>query len=839
MLRAASIAALTSVLLCATSAQAGDPDLTISTIAIDPAQPAIGHVVEITANIANIGDGSISDFLCIGGDVAIHFFLDGELIGEEQLSCGLDPGEVDPESVSVLVEDPGEHLIEVIVDPDDEYEESNESNNVGELTFTAGAPELEVSVNLPSIGAPGLKDMIASVTVTNQTDAKIKDIWVLLEVAGKTGPLDIGFEQGSNLSAGESVKFETEVDLGLEVTQGDWKPGSYTWRYQVAKNAMPGLPGSVPLTEPMTAPLELVPTVEVTEDNIVVPIVQPVAQSVGPQLSVTAFDVIWEGAAYTVTLAFAEPVDFFADSSWTILQNAAGLEILDDTGAPVCDLETRQGIAQAFLVWHDLIVEHPWYQGTYVALQESYDWYYDEKHLKVVFYITQPFVIVSELLQDMLSIGKELGQWVKEQAGLTTPEEAEVGSLTFKAAMVITKGLDSAGEATQTLVKLSPLFQGMPYLTDHEVSERLFEAIEGGGDDLAAAVDLIHEIIKEDSPADYEKISQVLSPKLILGAIASTLGDGVKKVLWSGIKHGFTAYFLGKLTARTAWKIAVGEGSATLMAGLTTAGIAKGIASFGLTLIIDASIAYLTYVGTFVDNIRGPDGLVEAGQAVAQSIPWTHVEYVLDGSAGPLDLDVVEDTFIAHAVMYEIYGFILSDLAMLKKLAFAKAQSQDYLDDSLAIFDVTKSQRTFAVSVQTVSKLLAAGECSPGITPTSSGTAEELRRPRHEPPPRSETEGEPGSDPGTEPAEDPLAPEWRKPGALADGEHPPALWIENQGPQRAAPPSGNTRVETVEDGCQSTPGGDRGAAGHLIVLLLGVGLMSLARREGPRGRRST
>ena len=821
------VCALALGMVAPLAANAGDPDLTVHLLKITPEAPKVGNSVEIKATLKNIGTGSVGDFLCIGGDIPVHFFVNDELVAEEQLSCGLDPDETDNESASFIVYTADLHTVSVVIDPDNTIEELDESNNEATLQFTAAEPEVEVTHTLPAVGAPGLKDAIATVKVTNGTEAKIKDVYVFLELEGKIPLLDFGNTQGADLSPGETQAWEAEVSYGLDVSFGALEPGKYTWRYQVFQHALPPSPDALPLTEVLFAPLNVVPTVEVTEDNIVVPNVDPVAVSQGPVSTITAHDVLIDGELYVVSLGFAEPVEFLEDSSWTVMSRVHALLVKDAMGMPVCDPELRQKAAQAVLLWRDLVVEHPWYKGSYVALQESFDWYQNEKHLKVVFYITQPFVIVKELLQDMLTLGSGLTDWAKQKMGFTTPEEAEVGTLTFKVTMVITKGFDTAGTATQALVKLSPLLAGEAYLSDHVIAERLLQAIENGGDDMDAAVNLVHELIKEDSPDRYEKITQAVPVGVIIGSIASTLADGVKQILWTGVKKGFTAYFISKLTAKTAWKVAVGEGSATLMAGLTTAGVAKGLASLGLTLIIDVSIAYLTYVGTFVDNIRGPGGLIEAGQIVAQSIPWTHVLYTPDGGGGSLDADSVDDTFLAHAVLFEVYGFILSDLAMLKKLAFAKKQSADYLDDSLKMFEVSKAQRTFIVSLQTTASMLANGACEGSGEPRTNEAPVLV----HEPAP------EPGGTPDEPPQR--IEPEdergWTKPRAVPargeEGTHPPVRWTDHDGAPVGAPEAPPAPPAlTVETSACSTSGRPGGSAP--VVLLMGLlGLLFLSRKE--------
>ncbi|MFT7623140.1 MAG: hypothetical protein ACI9WU_002317 [Myxococcota bacterium] len=813
-----------AVLLPALPAAAA-PDLIVHKLDLTPENPQLGHKVAVQAVIKNIGQDDVGDFLCIGGDIAVHFLLDGEVFAEQQLSCGLDVGDVDPEAATVTITTPGAHTFEVIVDPDNEIAESQETNNSAQVTVDSTEPSVEVTHTLPSIGGPGLNQVNVSVSVTNQSLGKIKDVFVFLEIAGKSGGLDMGNKQGADLSPEETDTWETQVDYGLDVTAGAYEPGDYQWRYQVFHGGLPPSPDAIPLTEEIFAPLEIVSTVDISDDNIVIPSVDPVVEGTGLVSTFTAHDVLIDNELYTVSLGFVEPVDFFEDSSWAIFSRVHALKVTDAEGAPVCDEEIRKQAAQAVLLWRDLVVEHPWYKGTYVALQEGYDWYYDEKHLKVVFYITQPFVIVKELLQDMISLGKGLTDWVKEESGLTTPEEGEIGEMTFKMSMIITKSFDTAGIATQAIVKLSPLLAGEPYLSGHVISERLLQAIDNGGEEMDLAIELMHDLIKEDSPDRYTKISQAVPLGVILGSIGSTLAEGVKTILWTAVKRGFTAYFISKLTAKTAWKIALGEGSATLMAGLTTAGIAKGLASFGLTLIIDVSIAYLTYVGTFVDNIRGPGGLIEAGQTVAQSIPWKHVLYTPEGAGGPLDADEVDNTFMAHAVMYEVYGFINSDLAMLKKLAFAKTQAESYLDESLQMFEVSKGQRTFAVALQTTSTLLASGPCDDLDIPDPTVAEPPVR---HEPAPEDRAADTPPEDIEKSPWVKPRA----VPAAGERGSHPPVRWLEHSDEPIGAPePPPAPPGELVEtSSCTAAPAGDSSAP----WLLAGILLLLVATRSGFR-----
>ena len=730
------------------------PDLTVDAVWAEPAAPQVGHDVTFRATLGNHGTEAVSSFWCAGGNIPVRFTLDGNPLAPQQLSCGLDVGETDDESVTVVIDTPGPHTVRVVVDPDDTIAELDDTNNDRTLTLEIGWPALVVTEQLPTVGAPGLQDMPVGVTVKNTSAATIDDVYVALQLVGSTGLVDFGWAQGSNLSPGEEQTYEGEVDLGTSPEDVAFAPGQRVWRYQLFARGLPGTPGAFALSSPKEVPFQIVTTVHVTPDNIVVPDVAPVAGPLGADLEVTAHGVRTRDGLYDITLGFDAPTDFLAAPLASLLDHLETADVRRQDGSPECDEVARRYAILSLLLWRDMVVYHPWYQGTFVALQEGLAWYADETHLKIAYWITQPFVVLQDLVNALMAEGKGLAQWVGAQVGYGDESERLAGTLAFKVSMVLTKSYESARQATQSVTELSPLLAGEPYIASWILSERIFHAIETGGDDLDAAVDLVHEAMKAEAPDEYAGVAQVVSKDLILKAIRKTLIKGVKEVLLTAIKRGFTAYFIAQLTAETAWSVAVGEGSATLLAGLGAAGIAKGIASFGLTLIIDASIAYLSYVGTFLDNIRGSGGLTDAGMLVAQSVGWQHVLYTPNGAGGELDAAGVRHAFLAHAALVEVYGFVNSDLAMLKKLAFAKDQSKEYLAEADNLFSVADGQREVVGALAQATATLGSPACGPPV-----------EEPPPDPiaPPRTRVEPAPPVDRGGQ---------WRKPPA-AETRTPP------------------------------------------------------------------
>ncbi len=706
--------------LIASLAGAADlPNLVVQSITFDPPVPSVGHVVTVNAVLRNAGPGTVDSAFCFGGDIRVAYFVDGAPAGIETLACGLDPDESDPETHAVVFTTPGEHIVRVVVDSDQSYEEASEEDNALEQAVTVAFPAVQITSTIPSIGAPGQQAVPITVSVKNLSEAELEDVWVELRFDDEP-VVDFGWAQDSDIDPGQTVTFAGSTDLGTTSADGAFRPGAHEWSLVLRSGGLSSVVESYPIVTERVIPITLVDTVVVNADNIVIPVVEPAVTAMGPVTTFTATELVVEGASFSAALDFALAVDPMADGSAVVLPAVVAADVYDADGAPVCDPAKRREVLLGLLVWRDLIVEHPWYQGTYVALQEGFDWYQNENHLQVAYYITQPFVFVGELIDDLFQAGKGLAVWLGQEVGFLDETEARVGEETLAAVTRITKGYEALDDVSRALMKASPLLQGEPYLSDHVVTERLILAIEEEGQRLDEAVDLVHDVIAKTSPESYTSIASILKKELILKAVKKALTKGVKTVLWTAVKRGFTAYFIAQLTAKTALKVAIGEGSAALMASLGAAGIAKGIASLGITLLIDASIAYLSYVGTYVNNVRGQGGLCESGRVVAQSVPWTHVEYRPDGQGGALDLDVAVHTFLSHAAMIELYGFVNADLATLKKLAFAFDQSDDYKAEAEGLFAVAKTQRDLAVAIEAVIAAVPSPACDAPSLPVDA-----------------------------------------------------------------------------------------------------------------------
>ena len=130
--------------------QTPKPDLTLlsTDITFDPASPAAGDTVTITATIHNVGDEAATD-------VVVRFYdgypgAGGTQIGTDQMipSLAADGGtgsaSVDWTSVS------GDHNIYVAADPDNAIAESNESNNMSFETISVKSvsPTAHVSIDM-------------------------------------------------------------------------------------------------------------------------------------------------------------------------------------------------------------------------------------------------------------------------------------------------------------------------------------------------------------------------------------------------------------------------------------------------------------------------------------------------------------------------------------------------------------------------------------------------------------------------------------------------------------------------------------------------------------------
>ena len=103
------------------------PDLVVSSITFSASDPEEGDSVTITAEIDN--DGS-----AVARSIIVHFYLDGDLLGEDSISTISSSLSGQATYEWKVVE--GTHEISVIVDPADNINEIDDTNNEGSETIT-------------------------------------------------------------------------------------------------------------------------------------------------------------------------------------------------------------------------------------------------------------------------------------------------------------------------------------------------------------------------------------------------------------------------------------------------------------------------------------------------------------------------------------------------------------------------------------------------------------------------------------------------------------------------------------------------------------------------------
>jgi subtilase family serine protease len=117
--------------------QGAAPDLVVTKVTTQPEQLQAGTWVTFGAEVKNQGG------TCV--DIAVRFLVDGSPIASVSIAR-LKVGETS--SVSTWWQgwraQPGSHTVTVIVDPDNQIEESNENNNTRSLSLTIRSAEIEL-----------------------------------------------------------------------------------------------------------------------------------------------------------------------------------------------------------------------------------------------------------------------------------------------------------------------------------------------------------------------------------------------------------------------------------------------------------------------------------------------------------------------------------------------------------------------------------------------------------------------------------------------------------------------------------------------------------------------
>ena len=106
------------------------PDLTVSSVTVTPTSPTLSQMVEVAIVVSNDGDGpTVSDF-------TTQLLVDGVEAGSTTVGA-ISAGVIADVSFTTGPLAEGDHTFTVVVDPDDQLEESDEANNTTETQVTA------------------------------------------------------------------------------------------------------------------------------------------------------------------------------------------------------------------------------------------------------------------------------------------------------------------------------------------------------------------------------------------------------------------------------------------------------------------------------------------------------------------------------------------------------------------------------------------------------------------------------------------------------------------------------------------------------------------------------
>ncbi len=106
----------------------GDLEVSQSSFALHPSTPRENTPFNITCNVSNKGTGKV-----VG--VRVNASLDGDYLGKERMISFIDPGEYVSLNYSIDALSAGSYDLDIILDPDNYVEETNEDNNDFTYTF--------------------------------------------------------------------------------------------------------------------------------------------------------------------------------------------------------------------------------------------------------------------------------------------------------------------------------------------------------------------------------------------------------------------------------------------------------------------------------------------------------------------------------------------------------------------------------------------------------------------------------------------------------------------------------------------------------------------------------
>lgn len=200
------------------------PDLKPTSLSVDPSAPKEGDEVTFTADVDNVGPNA-SD------PVPVAFRIDGQAVNSTTLD-GLAAGEGGSVTATWVAE-PGNHTVEVAVDPQGALSEVSEDNNVlsgDPLRVDALEPDLVVTrlATRPSFPEPGEQVQVTA-TIANRGDKDAAASTARLTVSNETigdepvDPLATGEEVDLTWSWNASVGIHTlraKADVGDDVPEG-------------------------------------------------------------------------------------------------------------------------------------------------------------------------------------------------------------------------------------------------------------------------------------------------------------------------------------------------------------------------------------------------------------------------------------------------------------------------------------------------------------------------------------------------------------------------------------------------------------------------------------------
>ncbi|MFT7622284.1 MAG: subtilase family serine protease [Myxococcota bacterium] len=141
----------------------GGPDLIVTDITLDPAEPKVGEGT-LTGTIANVGNQGTGLLVSIN----VTMFIDGVECDTGLLIGGLDNADTATKNTSSCWPTlPGEHVVRYEVDTDDDVIEADESNNFLEKTLAWSAPDLVVTSVTLDPAVPNVTEGTFTITFEN------------------------------------------------------------------------------------------------------------------------------------------------------------------------------------------------------------------------------------------------------------------------------------------------------------------------------------------------------------------------------------------------------------------------------------------------------------------------------------------------------------------------------------------------------------------------------------------------------------------------------------------------------------------------------------------------